>query len=229
MARFITGTGGFEYAYIVGSKAVDVSLMAKASGVGTLSFALDYLITFKEAPARELSWNDLAPEAAAAAAQDGGRYEAPSGEDPWSAFDGACLAEQARVPAILSLLSAAPARIELRGRAQFRLDAHEWGRMVDWLNTFLPAELKLTLDALRSFDLAALERFNPDEGSDDDKSGGTRCAAFLCAANADRYLPYLGLRILTHAVQRDLASMTVEETDRLWRGTVWEAPLPRPA
>lgn len=223
MARFMIGTGEFAYAYIVGSKAIDLSLMAKSSGVGTLIFALEYLITFKERPAETLPWEALAARAELSAPGSGGRYEGPEGEDPQSAFDGACLAEQARVPVILSLFEGAtPTHIELRGRAQFRLAAAEWGRMLEWLNSSLPVDLQLTLDIIRSFDIRTLERFNPDEDGDGDKTTGTRHAAFLYAANADRYLPYLALRILTHAVQRNLASMTVEETDRLWRGIVWD-------
>jgi hypothetical protein len=227
MARFMIGTGEFAYAYIVGSKAIDLSLMAKSSSVGTLIFALEYLITFKDRAPEALPWDELAARAELSSAGGGGRYEAPEGEDPQSAFDGACLAEQARVPAILSLFErAAPTHIELRGRAQFRLVASDWGRMLEWLNSSLPIDLQLTLDLIRSFDIRTLEGFNPDEDGDGDKATGTRHAAFLYAANADRYLPYLALRILTHAVQRDLASMTVEETDRLWRGTVWEMPQP---
>jgi hypothetical protein len=224
MARFMVGTGGFTYEYIVGSKAIDLSLLAKSSGAGLLIFALEYLITFKDGAQQELSWAELADRAGLAVAE-GGHHEATEAEDPQPAFDGACATEQARVPALLSLFAgAAPARIELRGRAQFRITKPEWSRMLEWLNSSLPVDLQLTLDVIRSFDIAALEHFNPDEHGDGDQATGTRYAAFLYAANADRYLPYLALRILTHAVQRDLASMTVEETDRLWRGTVWEAP-----
>ena len=95
--------------------------------------------------------------------------------------------------------------------------------MLEWLNGYLPANLRVTIDGLRAFDIAALERYNPDEDAVGDVASGTGRAAFLYAANADRYLPYLALRILTHAVQHNLEEMTVEETDRLWRGMVWEA------
>jgi hypothetical protein len=229
MARFMIGTEGFGYEYIIGSKAIDLSLIARASGVGTLLFSLEYLVTFKDKDKalKALPWDEVAGRAGFAGAPGGGRYEAPEGEDPQSAFDNACAAELARVPAILSLFEdGALSRIELRGRAQFRLSASEWERMVEWLNSSLPAPLKLTVAIVRAFNRGTLERFNPDEDGDGDEAAGTRHAAFLYATNADRYLPYLGLRILTHAVQHNLASMTVEETDRLWRGSVWEAPLP---
>jgi hypothetical protein len=226
MARFMIGTGGFEYHYTVGSKSIDLALLAKASGVGLLIFAVEHLITFADGTHQELPSDALAPQAGLAGA--GGIYEVPEGEEPQPAFDSVCLAEQARVPALLAALSGRegplPARIELRGKARFRLAAADWERMIEWLNSYLTVDLQLTGDTLRLFDRKALERFNPDEHGEGDKDTGTRYASFLYAANADRYLPYLALRILTHAVQKNLESITVEETDRLWRGTLWEAP-----
>jgi hypothetical protein len=228
MARFMTGTGSFEYHYITGSRSIDLSLLAKASGVGLLVFAVEYLVTFPEGAPQAFPWGEAVAQAGLPAVPDGGFYEVPAGEEPQPSFDLVCLTEQARVPALRVALrsaeGAAPTRIDLRGKAQFRLTAADWDGMLEWLNSFLTAELKITRDTLRAFDRGALERFNPDEDGEGDKATGTRYARFLYAANADRYLPYLALRIITHAVQQDLGAMTVEETDRLWRGTLWAAP-----
>lgn len=94
MARFMVGTGGFEYQYIVGSKSIDLSLLAKASGVGLLIFGVEYLVTFEDGTHVALAWDELAQEARLPSAA-GGSYEVTEGEDPQLAFDGVCLAEQA--------------------------------------------------------------------------------------------------------------------------------------
>lgn len=224
MARFMIGTDGFEYQYIVSRKSVDLSLLARASGVGSLIFAVEYLVSFKEGPQEAIAWAELKKRAPEGTDVGPGHYESTASEEPQNAFEAACVAEQARVPVILDLFKGEPrkaTRIELRARAQYRIAEPDWPKMVEWLNAYLPAALRVTLDSLRSFDLKALELFNPDEDGEGDLATGTRAAAFLYAANAERYLPYLTLRILTHAVHHKIAAMTVEETDRLWRGMVW--------
>lgn len=224
MARFMIGTDGFEYQYIVSRKSVDLSLLARASGTGSLIFAVEYLVTFQDGKNEAIPWAELKRRASLGDGAGPGLYESGPSEEPQNAFEAACVAEQAHVPALLGLFAdRKPARIELRARAQYRIVRADWGRMLEWLNTYLPAALQVTEQSLKSFDLKALELFNPDEDGEGDLGTGTRAAAFLYAANAERYLPYLTLRILTHAVQHDLAAMTVEETDRLWRGLVWEA------
>jgi hypothetical protein len=224
MARFMIGTDGFEYQYIVSRKSVDLSLLARASGIGELMFAVEYLVTFQDGQKEAVPWAELKRQTALGDAGPG-VYEAPPSEEPQNAFEVACVAEQARVPALLALFPGLRAvRVELRARALYRIARSDWGRMVEWLNAYLPGPLRITEDSLKSFDLKALELFNPDEDGEGDLGTGTRAAAFLYAANAERYyLPYLTPRILTHAVQHDLVAMTVEETDRLWRGMVWEA------
>jgi hypothetical protein len=224
MARFMVGTGGFEYKYDIGGRSIDLSLLAAGSGVGTLMFALEYLVTFETGASEELSFRELAERRGLERSSESEPYEGPQGEDPQTSFERACAAEQASVPALLSLFGdRVPVRIELRARAQFRFFSTEWDRMIEWLNGFLPSTLKLTLERLQAFDLVALKKFDPNEDSPGDVAAGTQHAAFLYAANADRYLPYLGLRIVTHAVQHKIETMSVEETDRLWRGTLWKA------
>ncbi len=227
MARFMVGTGGFEYTYDVGRKSIDLSHLAAAAGVGTPLFAVEYLVSFAAGAPEVISFREMGERTGLEAEGPSSLYEGRPGQDPQAAFELACTVAAAGVPALLGLYNGGgktPSRVELRGRAQFRLTAAEWSRMLEWLNSYLPAALKLTLDKLKGFDLGAIAAFDPEEDGQGDLVTGTQQASFLYAANADRYLPYLGLRILAHAVKHALDPLIVEETDQLWRGTLWKAP-----
>jgi hypothetical protein len=223
MSRFMIGSGGFEYKYDIGKKSIDLSLLSAVSGVGVPLFALEYLVSFESGAPEAVAFDDLEPSAGI----DGGAppilYEGSPGQDPQRTFEQACGQALARVDELLARYAGRdPTRVELRAQARFRLAAAEWSKLLEWLNAYLPAALKLTSERLEALDLKAIERFDPDEDGEGDEGAGTRQAAFLCAASSERYLPYLGLRILSHAVQHKLDPMLVEETDRLWRGTLWK-------
>ena len=106
MARFMIGTDGFEYKYVVGKSAIDLSLLARAAGVGALLFTVEYLVSFKDGHVEGIPWADLKQKAALDDAAAGpGRYESSSSEDPQNAFEVACAAEQERVPPVLRVVA----------------------------------------------------------------------------------------------------------------------------
>lgn len=225
MSRFMIGSGGFEYKYDIGKKSIDLSLLSAVSGVGVPLFALEYLVSFQNGAPEAVSFDDLSPRASLDEGAPPTLYEGRPGQDPQLTFEQACGQALARVDEILARYAGRdPTRIELRAQARFRLAAGEWGKLLEWLNAYLPAALKLTHEKIEALDLKAVERFDPDEDGEGDEVAGTRQAAFLCAASSERYLPYLGLRILAHAIQHKLDPLLVEETDRLWRGTLWKRP-----
>jgi hypothetical protein len=91
--------------------------------------------------------------------------------------------------------------------------------MLAYLNSRLPAETPLTLAKIRSFRFGVLRDFDPEKLPASPEDGTSFLKHFL-ETGADDSLPYLGLLILTHAVEHDVECMDVDDDDE-WHAHLW--------
>jgi hypothetical protein len=230
MSRLLQGDEGFYYAYITVRRDLPLEDLARLARSGTLSLVVDhYGVVFEEGEPEMIFLEQLERRLRLPEVLDRGFYEASDDDDTVQQLYERMMKTEREVtaPALRAFFAdRRPTRITVWAEVRYRLyQEWDWDTMLAYLNGKLPEGAQLTLDEVKGFSSECLQDFDPEK-HEPNREDGTGFLMYFLENEEDRCLPYLGLRILVHAVENDLEQLDVWDEPN-WRGILWsddEAP-----
>ena len=225
MSRLLQGDEGFKYAYRTVRRDLPVEDLARVSGAGTLWLCVDhYEVVFEDGESEMLFLEQLEGKLGLPEELDRGLYEAEEqGVTVKQLWDRLLATERKNtVPALRAhFADRKPADIRVRAEVRYRLCEDDQDAMLSYLNRKLPEGAGLTMEELRGFTSECLQEFDPDL-HEPNREDGTGFLMYFLEHEEDACLPYLGFRVLVHAVEHELEELDVEDEPR-WRTSLWTA------
>lgn len=226
MSRLLQGDEGFRYAYRTVRRDLPVEDLARVSGAGTLWLCVDhYDVVFEDGESKMIFLEQLEGAIGLPEEVDRGLYEAPDSDTTAEQLFEHMLKTERKntVPALRAHFEKRkPVDIRVWAEVRYRLaQEDDWETMLAYLNGKLPEGAGVTLDEIRGFSSECLGEFDPEK-HEPNREDGTGFLMYFLEHEEDRCLPYLGFRILVHAVEHDLERMDVEDEPR-WRASLWTA------
>lgn len=224
MSRLLQGDEGFYYAYITVRRDLPLEDLARLARSGTLSLAVDhYGVVFEEGEPEMIFLEQLERRLRLPEVFDRGFYEAGDDDVTVQQLHERMMKteREVTVPALRSFFAdRKPTRISVHAEVRYRLYKEwDWDTMLAYLNGKLPEGAQLTLEELQGFSSECLQDFDPEK-HEPNRDDGTGFLMYFLENEEDRCLPYLGLRILVHAVEHDLEQLDVWDEPN-WRGILW--------
>ena len=226
MSRYLQGDEGFEYKYITVRRDLPIERLAHVAGSGTVRLVVDhYHVRTEDGESQMVFLGGIEQMLGLPHDDDRGFYEDVDGDDTAAQLFKRLVATERKVtvPAFRKRFAKSGlASLDVVANTQYQLyKDSDWDTMLAYLNSHLPKGAELTYEELQTFSSAILEEFDP-ELHEPNRENGTGFLMHFLQSEADDCLPYLGFRILVHAVECDLEEMNVEDEPR-WQSTIWSA------
>lgn len=226
MSRYLQGDEGFEYKYITVRRDLPIEKLAHVAGSGTVRLVVDhYHVRTEDGESQMIFLGAIEQLLGLPHDDDRGFYEDVDGDDTAAQLFKRLVATERKVtvPAFRKRFAESGlVSIDVVANTQYQLyKDYDWDTMLAYLNSHLPKGAELTYEEIQTFSSAILEEFDP-ELHEPNRENGTGFLMHFLNSEADDCLPYLGFRILVHAVECDLEEMNVEDEPR-WQSTIWSA------
>lgn len=230
MSRLFTGDEGFEYTYTTVRRDLPIEDLARVSRAGELRFVVDHYSAHYED--REDGENDLVfsaeKELGLPPDEDRGIYEAESHDVTPAKLFRTLIAHERKV-IVPKWRKQQPklSQLDVFANVQYRFYRDtDWDPMLAYLNARLPEGANLGRGEVKTFSSELLAEFDPEK-HEPNREDGTGFLMYFLEQEEDECLPYLGLRILVHAIEHDLEMFDVDDEPN-WRAQLWPA-LDKPA
>jgi hypothetical protein len=232
MSRLLTGDEGFKYAYSTVRRDLPLEDLARVARAGELRFVVNhYSVRFEDGEDDALVFlEDLGAELGFPPDDDRGFYEAEDHDVEAEALFRTLVAREREVT-VPKWQEQYPdpkvTELHVFANVQYRFYRDtDWTPMLAYLNARLPEGADLGLDEIKTFSSELLAEFDPEQHEPNREDGTGFLMCFL-EQEDDRCLPYLGFRILAHAVTHDLEMLDIDDEPK-WRKQLFPS-LDKPA
>ncbi len=220
MSRILTGDEGFKYAYITVRRQLPLEKLARVARAGDLRLVVNhYSVAFEDGEQALVYLEDLRSELGLPPDEDRGFYEAEDHDVTVQELFQK-MVEQERKVTVPTWQEQYPdppvTQLDVFAHVQYRFYRDtDWTPMLAYLSSKLPEGTDLGLEELKGFSSELLAQFDPEQ-HEPNREDGTGFLMWFLEQEEDECLPYLGFRILVHAVTHDLEMLDIDDEPN-WR------------
>lgn len=220
MSRILTGDEGFKYAYITVRRQLPLEKLARVARAGDLRLVVNhYSVAFEDGEQALVYLEDLRSELGLPADEDRGIYEAEDHDVTVQELFQK-MVEQERKVTVPTWQEQYPdppvTQLDVFAHVQYRFYRDtDWTPMLAYLNSKLPEGTDLGLEEIKGLSSELLAQFDPEQ-HEPNREDGTGFLMWFLEQEEDECLPYLGFRILVHAVTHDLEMLDIDDEPN-WR------------